>query len=333
MLLCSFLTRTVKSLEELLDQVEVNETMIISLSHLVALLQKPKGPFKGLEFYGSQSEANDKNTVPNSTVSVRLPRELDVGSDNTIATVRADVSMKIHISLAVALILLNLHFLPSQTVAAQASTGLCIYMALSLHYSLLATFAWMALEGFHVYILLVRVFNIYVKRYLLKLSVVGWGIPAVIVSLVAVIDRGAYGRVALDSSNPNSTLICYITNDTVKVVTTVGAFGLVFIFNMIMFGVTVIRVMSLRPIKEHGQSDRDRAKRDICTLLGVSTLLGITWGLVFFSFGYLTVAGLYTFCILNSLQGVFILLWFVMSLKKYRSSATATSSVTRSTNS
>ncbi|AWP02013.1 putative hyphally-regulated protein-like [Scophthalmus maximus] len=77
--------RTVKSLEELLDQVEVNETMIISLSHLVALLQKPKGPFKGLEFYGSQSEANDKNTVPNSTVSVRLPREVDVGSDNTIA--------------------------------------------------------------------------------------------------------------------------------------------------------------------------------------------------------------------------------------------------------
>ncbi|KAF0043604.1 hypothetical protein F2P81_004941 [Scophthalmus maximus] len=269
MLLCSFLTRTVKSLEELLDQVEVNETMIISLSHLVALLQKPKGPFKGLEFYGSQSEANDKNTVPNSTtlaaaddlyenrlvglyvhgktisglqervnITMVVTKAINVSASIsprdqeiltyisqigcglslfalvtavfifiTNRTVRADVSMKIHISLAVALILLNLHFLPSQTVAAQASTGLCIYMALSLHYSLLATFAWMALEGFHVYILLVRVFNIYVKRYLLKLSVVGWGIPAVIVSLVAVIDRGAYGRVALDSSNPNSTLM------------------------------------------------------------------------------------------------------------------------------
>ena len=89
--------------------------------------------------------------------------------------VRADVSMKVHINLAIALILLNLHFLPSHAVAAQASAALCLYMALGLHYSLLATFSWMALEGFHLYLLLVKVFNIYIRRYLLKLSVVGWG--------------------------------------------------------------------------------------------------------------------------------------------------------------
>lgn len=83
--------------------------------------------------------------------------------------------MKVHISLAIALILLNLHFLPSQAVAALSSNGLCIYIALSLHYSVLATFCWMALEGFHLYLLLIKVFNIYVRRYLLKLSVVGWG--------------------------------------------------------------------------------------------------------------------------------------------------------------
>ena len=84
--------------------------------------------------------------------------------------------MKVHINLAVALILLNVHFLPSQAVAAQSSPpGLCLYVALGLHYSLLATFSWMALEGFHLYILLVRVFNIYISKYLLKLSVVGWG--------------------------------------------------------------------------------------------------------------------------------------------------------------
>lgn len=83
--------------------------------------------------------------------------------------------MKVHINLAIALILLNVHFLPNHLVAALSSTGLCLYMALSLHYSLLATFSWMALEGFHLYLLLVRVFNIYVRRYLLKLSVVGWG--------------------------------------------------------------------------------------------------------------------------------------------------------------
>lgn len=83
--------------------------------------------------------------------------------------------MKVHINLVIALILLNVHFLPSQVVAALSSTGACLYMALCLHYSLLATFSWMAVEGFHLYLLLVRVFNIYIRRYLLKLSVVGWG--------------------------------------------------------------------------------------------------------------------------------------------------------------
>lgn len=56
------------------------------------------------------------------------------------------------------------------------------------------------------------------------------------------------------------------------------------------------------------QSDRNRAKQGVCTLLGVTTLLGLTWGLVFFSFGSLTTAGLYLFCILNPLQGLHNLL-------------------------
>ncbi|XP_078104836.1 adhesion G-protein coupled receptor G2-like [Sander vitreus] len=468
-----------KTLEHVLEETEFNEDTSLSVGSFVAILHKPKGPFKGLDIFATDHEAMLKEAA-NSRVSVQLPRELDAGSNNTIVfcmltwpersgtlwrssheifesrlvglsvrgknisglqervnitvnlagngtttsfnksftetlqprcvffnfstqtfssdgcitlwefgqshvtcscdhltyfgvllvsadvspkdleilsyitligcslslltliitvllfitnrKARADLSMKVHIHLVIALILLNLHFLPSQ-VAAQSSTGFCLYMALSLHYSLLATLIWMGLEGFHLYLLLVRVFNIYIRKYLLKLSVVGWGIPAVIVSLVVIIDKSSYGRVPLDSANPNSTAICYILNDTVKMVTTVGVFCLVFIFNVFMLGVTVRRVVTLRQNKEFGPSVHDRAKRDIYTLLGVTTLLGITWGLVFFSFGYLTTAGLYLFCILNSLQGFFIFLWFVMSLRKTGNPAIMRSSETRSTNS
>ncbi|XP_019216673.1 adhesion G-protein coupled receptor G5-like [Oreochromis niloticus] len=100
---------------------------------------------------------------------------------------------------------------------------------------------------------------------------------------------------------------------------------------MFMFGATIRRVWILRKSTEFGQNNHDRAKKDICTLLGVMTLLGITWGLVFFSFGYLTTVGLYLFCILNSFQGFFIFLWFMMSLRKAKTSVTKTSSETRST--
>ncbi|XP_031665111.1 adhesion G-protein coupled receptor G5 isoform X3 [Oncorhynchus kisutch] len=221
-----------------------------------------------------------------------------------------DISLKVHINLSVALILLNLHFLPSQHVAALSSSGPCIYVAVLLHYSLLATFTWTAIEGFHLYLLLVRVFNIYVRRYLLKLSLVGWGFPAVIVIMIAIIDKDTYSRVTLQPSKTNGTAVemCYLSNDVMKLVTTVGLFALVFVFNLGMLAVTMRRLKSLRT--EQTSREKGRARRDTCTVLGITCLLGITWGIIFFSFGQLTTPGLYLFCVLNSLQGFFIFLWF-----------------------
>ncbi|XP_019740001.1 adhesion G-protein coupled receptor G5-like [Hippocampus comes] len=230
---------------------------------------------------------------------------------------REDVSMKVHANLAVALILLNAHFLSSRA-AALSSDGLCFYVALALHYSLLATFSWMALESFHLYLLLVRVFNIYIRRYMLKLGLAGWSLPAAIVILAVFLKPDAYGRVALDATDPESTQICYLLDGTLKMVSTLGVFSVVFAFNLVMLVVTVQRLTGLPHSKrpQVGQGERGRTKQNISTLLGVSTLLGITWGLVFFSFGHLSTAGLYLFCILNSLQGFFIFLWFVLSWRK-----------------
>ncbi|XP_038144285.1 adhesion G-protein coupled receptor G2-like [Cyprinodon tularosa] len=233
--------------------------------------------------------------------------------------VRGDDSKKIHISLTVALILLNVHFLPSQAVARTSYNELCLYVALLLHYSLLASFIWMALEGFHLYLLLVKVFNIYVRRYLLKLSVVGWGVPAVIVAVVVIRDKNTYGRTPLDSSN--DTEVCYITDEKVKIVTTVGVFGLVFVFNLIMFGMLIKWFMGPHFSKERRQAERNAAKKKMFTLLVLMVLLGLTWGLIFFSLGYVNTPVLYIFCIVNSLQGLFIFIYFVLTLKNIKESA------------
>ncbi|KAG9352530.1 hypothetical protein JZ751_020944 [Albula glossodonta] len=93
---------------------------------------------------------------------------------------RSENSMIIHLNLTGALFFLHLFFLLS---AWWAGRGLgedkggvpCQALGLLLHYSLLATFTWTAIEAFHLYMLLVRIFNIYVKRYLVKLGLVGWG--------------------------------------------------------------------------------------------------------------------------------------------------------------
>ncbi|KAM9826602.1 adhesion G-protein coupled receptor G1-like isoform 2-T3 [Syngnathus typhle] len=167
---------------------------------------------------------------------------------------REDVSMKVHANLAVALILLNAHFLSSHA-AALSSDSTCFYMALALHYSLLATFSWMALESFHLYLLLVRVFNIYIRRYMLKLGLAGWSLPAAIVTVAVFTEPGAYGRVALDSADLNSTQICYLRESALKMASTLGVFAVVFAFNLVMLLVTVQRLIGL-PHRKRIQSSK-----------------------------------------------------------------------------
>ena len=49
----------------------------------------------------------------------------------------------------------------------------CMAMAISLHYALTALFCWMLVEGFHLYILLVKVFKR--ANHLIRYLVFGWG--------------------------------------------------------------------------------------------------------------------------------------------------------------
>lgn len=84
-----------------------------------------------------------------------------------------------HLHLAAALLCLHVSFLLcgfwAFLLKEDDEGWVCRGLGLLLHWSLLATFIWMALEGFHLYLLLVRVFNIYIKNYVLKLSLVAWG--------------------------------------------------------------------------------------------------------------------------------------------------------------
>lgn len=76
--------------------------------------------------------------------------------------------------LLAALLLLNATFLLSTPLAA-STKELCQVTAALLHASLLCALAWMAAEAFHLNLLLIKVYNIYVRQYLLKLCLFAWG--------------------------------------------------------------------------------------------------------------------------------------------------------------
>ncbi|XP_038041340.1 adhesion G-protein coupled receptor G5 [Anas platyrhynchos] len=229
-----------------------------------------------------------------------------------------DTTTRIHMNLLAALFLLNGSFLLSKPLAT-GTKELCQAAAALLHGSLLCSLAWMGAEAFHLYLLLVKVYNIYIQHYLLKLCLCAWGLPTLVVIAVVIFRGETYGHHAISTTDGyQNTNMCWLTSKPAHFVTLCYA-GLILLFNTLMLAAVVVM---LRRIK----SQKGQARRDWATVLGLTCLLGTTWGLAFFSFGVLLIPQLYLFTILNSLQGLFICVWYITTYHRSRSSSDSSTS-------
>ncbi|KAI0228620.1 hypothetical protein LSAT2_020888 [Lamellibrachia satsuma] len=68
----------------------------------------------------------------------------------------------------------------------------CKIFAGAMHYFLLATWLWMAVEAFYMYHALVKVFQTYYSRFLLKSILIAWGVPLIAVAITAGINTDNY---------------------------------------------------------------------------------------------------------------------------------------------
>ncbi|XP_053191769.1 adhesion G-protein coupled receptor G5-like [Scomber japonicus] len=243
---------------------------------------------------------------------------------------RPEKAISVHMQLTGALLCLHLSFLLcsfwANLLEVTEEDWVCKALGFFLHWSLLSTISWMALEGFHLYLLLVRVFNIYVRRYVLKLSLVGWGVPTLIA--VACWISGVYGKYILRAADDfNSTMpMCGMSSKfpqrlLVSYLTTMAFPCVVILYNTCMLGLVVFKLWRLRAGDSvWNKMNREKGSRlwkDCATVLGLSFVLGLPWGLA--STTYISLPGLYIFTILNSLQGVFVFLWSMALTCKSRS--------------
>ncbi|XP_057263100.1 adhesion G-protein coupled receptor G6 isoform X3 [Pezoporus wallicus] len=224
---------------------------------------------------------------------------------------RRDYPSKILMNLSTALLFLNLIFLLDGWIASFDIDGLCIAVAALLHFFLLATFTWMGLEAVHMYIALVKVFNTYIRRYILKFCIIGWGLPALVIAIVFasantnashVYGKQLYGK---DANGQGGDNFCWIKNEVVFYVTCAGYFGIMFLMNVAMFIVVMVQICG-RNGKRTNRSLKEEILRNLRSVVSLTFLLGMTWGFAFFAWGPLTLPFLYLFSIFNSLQGLFI---------------------------
>ncbi|XP_049720450.1 adhesion G protein-coupled receptor G3 isoform X1 [Elephas maximus indicus] len=233
---------------------------------------------------------------------------------------KSEDTPKIHVALSVSLFLLNLAFLITVVNGSQGSNAACWARGAVFHYFLLCTFTWMGLEAFHLYLLVIKVFNTYFGHYFLKLSLVGWGLPALVV--IGTGSTNSYGRYTIqDKENRTMLELCWFRETTALYVTVHGYFLITFLFSAMVLGLVAWKIFTLSSItagKEQGLN-----WKGVLTVLGLSSLMGMTWGLAI-----LTPLGLFTiyiFAVLNSLQGIFIFGWFAVL---YFPSQSASSSAT-----
>ncbi|XP_054482374.1 adhesion G-protein coupled receptor G2 [Anoplopoma fimbria] len=235
---------------------------------------------------------------------------------------RRDYPSQILINLSLALLGLNLVFLVNSTLSSLGVYGLCVAVASTLHYFLLASFTWMGLEAVNMYFALVKVFNVYVPSYILKFCALGWGIPLVICTLVLIVNREAYGsHLYTDVQNSlkpldNSDNFCWLQDDVTFYVSVVAYAVLVFLFNIAVFVVVLIQIRHMRANSPAGT--RSGLMHDLKGVASLTLLLGLTWTVGFFTWGPARVVLLYLFSALNTLQGLLIFLFHCLMKENVR---------------
>ncbi|NWV90321.1 AGRG3 protein, partial [Machaerirhynchus nigripectus] len=221
------------------------------------------------------------------------------------------INLGLHVNLVGSLFLLNLAFLLNSGLSGRIHPRTCRVLGGLTHYCLLCCFTWMALEGCQLYLLFVKVLGIYIHHYLAKLCLIGWGFPVLVVGVVGVI--GSYGEYSIQNMDHQVIAhLCWITSKHLLVhyITNCGYFGLIFLFNMAVFGVVTQKSCSLQGT---GAVQGYRKPWKVALVAaGLFCLLGATWALAFLTYGISSAPVLYLFTFLNSLQGIFIFIWLVV---------------------
>ncbi|EMP32533.1 Putative G-protein coupled receptor 97 [Chelonia mydas] len=243
----------------------------------------------------------------------------------TYKILKSNDTAKIHVNLTSSLLLLNLAYL-LRRIFSLGHTGLCKGIGGFTHYSLLCCFTWMAIEAFQLYLLVIKVTNIYMRHYMAKLSLVGWGFPALVVTITG--SMNSYGKYTImDMANRTTVTLCWIDSAhlVVHYVTNCSYFGLILLFNTLVLVVVAWKLFSLQRATA-GKEEKIQAWKGGLTVLGLSCLLGGTWGLAFFTYGAMSVPAAYLFTGLNSLQGLFIFIWFTVLYYPKKGATTSSSS-------
>ncbi|NXQ85233.1 AGRG7 protein, partial [Nyctibius grandis] len=211
------------------------------------------------------------------------------------------------------------HYLPYDTASNTLLTSdtvdpppdsWCTAVAALLHYFLLATFMWTALNSAQLYLLLLRAMKPLPGHFLVTTSVIGWGIPAAVVAVTL----GATYREG-KALNYRQEEFCWLAALDQKQNFSVQKpmlwsfllpVALILLFNIIIFIKISVSVI-WKKNKNLTRNKKDSFMKKMIGTISVVVMLGITWTigyLMLISHEETSLVFSYLFCILNATQGL-----------------------------
>lgn len=217
----------------------------------------------------------------------------------------------ININLCMCLLLSELIFMFG--IGQTHSPALCAVISAVLHYIFLASFFWMLIAGFQIYVLLVEVFEVDGSRFV-HYYLLGYIAPLIIVLFSLLFDTLINPVSVYGTDN-----YCWMKYGLHLGVSFLCPLSLVMTANIYFLIVAFHRfhVHSMEMIRI--KSRKSSIKTYLNGLFGLLFLLGVSWAIGLFSLIYPSIVLSYIFTVLNSLQGFFIFCFNCVGNNKIRS--------------
>lgn len=184
----------------------------------------------------------------------------------------------------------------------------CVTFGGLIHFFCLSTVAWMSVEATQLYLLLVKVVNAHVRHFMMKASVIAWGIPFVVVVVCVAVATNAYAHKYCFPAH--CSYVFYIG--------VLGLVALLLIYNMVTYIAIVRSISATRKNISTSQSNRAGMIRRLQNALAILVLLGLSWVFGFLAIGSVRMVFNVLFCLFNSFQGFFIFLLFCLRQDEIR---------------
>ncbi|XP_057552398.1 adhesion G-protein coupled receptor G7 [Hippopotamus amphibius kiboko] len=210
------------------------------------------------------------------------------------------------------------------------SNPACTVIAALLHYFVLVTFTWMGLSAIQLYFLLIRTMKPLPQHFILFISLIGWGLPAIVVAVTVGIIYSQSGNNSPWELDYRQEEICWLAiqeGSGLKTSPLLWSFILpvtiILIINVVIFIVIAVKVL-WRNNQNLKSTKKISFLKKIISTLSIAVIFGITWILAYLMLidndGIRVVFSCF-FCCFNTTQGIQIFFLHTVRTKIFQSKA------------